>query len=161
MKIIENTKLFFTPKSYLLKHKLLIILKERAEYNVNKFIKLSEIQSYFQKIDKITLYDNLYVLFENKDLEFLHNFEDQDFLITKQGKKNCIEKEYIKKGQKERIEFIYDILKIIAAIIVVASFFRTVLLEFQNKKEVQFVMSKVIIMEKKIDSIEKNIENLN
>lgn len=144
----------FIPKNFKIKHQLLGLLKSQMKEDTPDGIRLSQIAEILKVYDKKSLYDHLYVLDENKHIVFLSTDEDPKFMITKQGVKSFIDEEYYKDGRKERLELIYDILKILAALTVLITFFRTICLEYQNKIAIEKIESKISQQEQKVKAIE-------
>jgi hypothetical protein len=141
------------PKKFKAKYSILELLNSQIDTGITQY-KLSQIEVALKIYDKKFLYDQLYVLDKNKDITFLSTGEDPSFMITTDGRKSFIDDEYSKKGKKERLEFIYDIVKILAALTVLITFFRTVFLEYQNKTAIEELSIKFVQQEKKVKALE-------
>ncbi len=136
------------PKNFKVKHDLLGLLNSHTNKDDSYDIKMSQIAETFKKYDEKFLYDQLYVLDENKDIKFLPSSEDQKFMITRQGVKSFIDKVYLESGKTHILNRGYDYGKNILVLIAVSTFFLSTYQGCNNKKAIEKV-------EQRIDTLEK------
>lgn len=138
----------FIPKNFRVKHQLLQLLNSHTNKDDTCDIKMSQIAESFNMYDEKFLYDQLYVLDENKDIKFLPSSEDQKFMITRQGVKSFIDKVYLESGKTHILNRSYDYGKNILVLIAVLTFFLSTYQGYNNKKSIEKVEQRLSTLEK-------------
>lgn len=149
----------FVPKDFRVKHQLLQLLNSHTNKDDTYDIKMSQIADSFKMYDEKFLYDQLYVLDENKDIKILRSSEDQKFMITRQGVKSFIDKVYLKVGKKETLDRYYDYGKNVAVWFAAASLFLSLWREYSTKANMLELENKILKMDLKLNTLVSQSQN--
>lgn len=146
----------FTPKSFLIKHKILEILVQHRDFNRannienDHFVSIKTILEKLRESNEVKVLDHLQILKDKEEIIQSGVIGTKSFCINKFGANAFTDKTYLRDGCKYRREIIYDILKICGALLVLVNFFQTVILEVHNK-------SRIESLEKQLEQIKNNI----
>lgn len=148
------TKLL-VPRTFRIRHEILEFLSQnwnKTKHPSQRDLNVSKVSLFekFKDIDKSELQNHLDILLKNEEI-FSEVGVDQKlaYHTVYKGLDLYLTKEYLVKGKHERLNGWYDILKILGALIVIASFVRSIYLEGQNKTDIQN-------MEYRLNKVEKH-----